>query len=53
MLPCYTLILPVENEIRKRLLALSLAKLRENTEAILKTNELFIYEHILHYQFIL
>jgi hypothetical protein len=53
MLPRYTLIFPVETEIRKRLLALSLAKPRENAEAILKTNELFIYDHILHYQFIL
>jgi hypothetical protein len=53
MLPYYTLILPVEIEIKKRLLALSLAKPRENAEAILKTNELVIYDDILHYRFIL
>jgi hypothetical protein len=53
MLPCYTLILPVENEIRKRLLVLSLAKPRENAEAVLKTTELFVYDDILHFQFIL
>jgi hypothetical protein len=53
MLPFYTLTLPVETEIRKRILALSLAKPRENIKEILKTNELFIYDDILHYQFIL
>ena len=49
MIPRHTVMLPAETfEMRKRLLTLSLAKPRQNIEAILKSYKLIIYGDI-HY----